>query len=150
VSDVLVQHLNRPFDFRSPWPRAEFALLLVIRASDVSAKEQWALSAALVEQGCRYAVCVGIECSTWDDSIDYVCVRAEIEGRRPESRLVMTTWHENESMEDVVDFYLDHTAFDDFLPEHHLVLQVGGSSADLESLEAMLRAAAADRIRRVR
>ncbi|MCA9279068.1 MAG: hypothetical protein H6815_13915 [Phycisphaeraceae bacterium] len=68
----------------------DFTLLLVIGDADISADEQWALSEQVVLQGCRYAYCIGHDCSSWDDSIDIVCVMREIDGLPVD--LVMTMW----------------------------------------------------------
>lgn len=37
----------------------------------------------------------------------------------------MTTWHENESIEDLVEYLRFDTVFDEFVPERFLVLFVG-------------------------
>jgi hypothetical protein len=87
--------------------------------------------------GCRYAVCTGVDAvctrvdsSSWDDSIDHAVVEAELAGRRPESKTVMTTWHQNETLEEVVTFFLNHTTFDDFMPSFRLALHLGGTEQE--------------------
>ena len=58
----------------------------------------------LVESGCRYMMAWGIDCSSWDDSVDYADLERHDYREIPESEFVMTTWHENESLEDVFWF----------------------------------------------
>jgi hypothetical protein len=41
---------------------------------------------------------------------------------------VMTTWHDNESMEDIAAFFALNTTFDDFVPSVFLVVGVGGET----------------------
>lgn len=135
-----VQHLRRPFSVLSPWPGEEFALLLVIRDPDVTPDEKATLSRQIVDAGCRYAVCTGVDSGGWDDSIDHAVVEAELAGRRPESKTVMTTWHENETLEEVVTFFLNHTTFEDFRPSFRLALQLGGTDQDWLVLERLLHA----------
>jgi hypothetical protein len=148
VPVTLVQHVTRPFHVLSPWPGEEFALLLVVRARDVAPDEQMLLSRQIVDSGCRYAACTGVDSSSWDDSIDQAVVEAGLDGRRSESRTVMTTWHEKETLEEVIAFFLSHTAFEDFTPSRRLALQVGGTHDERLTLEGLLHAGGSGRTRR--
>ena len=129
----------RPYAFTSPAGDRQFSLLLVVGDADVSAEEQDELSEAFVRQGCRYAVCFGHDSSSWDDSIDMVSVMDEVEDRS--APFVMTSWHEDESLDEVVDFFAALTKFDDWLPEAFVAVVVGGPA----DLEAAVRAALARR-----
>ena len=124
MREAWVSRVDRPYRFLSPFDGGEFALLLVVGDVDITPDEQRALSEEVVRQGCRYAVCVGRQCSTWDDSIDAVGVVDEIEGRV--APWVMTTWHEHEPLDDVVDFFADLTEIANRPPERFAVLVVGG------------------------
>jgi hypothetical protein len=136
--DVRLERLDRPFRLASPFAGAEYALLLVVWTDDVTAVEQKDLSDAVVVSGCRYAVCTGHRCSTWDDSIDLSAVLAELDGRRDAQQLLMTTWHDTEPIEEVVDFFFTHTAFDDFVPSACLVLALGGTHEEFAALNALV------------
>lgn len=122
--------LQRPYAFASPCGGRQFALLLVVGDEAVSVEEQSELSEAFVRQGCRHAACYGHDCSSWDDSIDMVSVMDEVEGRS--APFVMTTWHADESLDEVVDFFAARARFDHWLPEAFVALVVGGP-ADLEA-----------------
>ena len=136
-------HLQRPFDFSSPFETYEFAALLCVCAVDVTEDEQRLLSKALVAQGCRYAVCAGVAAVDWDDAIDMAAVVAELGGERSADRLVMTTWHE--ALEDAIQFFFAHTAFEDFVPARRLVLGIGGTEEQFQELQAALRRAGGGR-----
>ncbi len=136
AQSVWIGHTVRPFDFESPCEGKEFALLLVVEAKDVSPEEQSGLSEQFVRQGCRYAVCFGHECSLWDDSIDMVGVMAEIEGRP--APFVMTTWHAEESLEEVAWYFAFCTTFDDWQPEAYIVLLLGGDGEGEAAIERAL------------
>jgi hypothetical protein len=138
VSGVSVNQLARPFAFESPFHGEDFALLLVVSVKDVTADEQRELSEAFVAQGCRYAVCTGVRASEWDDSIDHASVVAELDGLRPEDRLVMTAWHDDEPLVEVARFFFEHTAFEDFVPERRLAVLLGGSRDELDELRGTL------------
>jgi hypothetical protein len=126
--DVWFDVIEKPYNFSSPFNSQEYIVLLVINDSDVSDVEQKDLSEQLVASRIRYAVCTGYECSTWDDSIDYAFIFSDPNLEPPKERFVMTTWHENESIEDVVEYFRWNTVFDDFVPKNFLALFVGESS----------------------
>jgi hypothetical protein len=120
-------HLQRPYRFEAPL-EGEFVLLLEVTDA-VTAEEQRALSEAISASGCRYALCRGVGCSSWDDSLDEASVAAELGGEvRP---FLMTTWHEHEPLEDVLHFMLECTAFDDFVPTVFVVAELGGDGRKL-------------------
>jgi len=43
-------------------------------------------------------------------------------------RFVMTTWHDDEAIEDVVDFWWWNTTFEDFIPTEFVVFFLGSDS----------------------
>jgi hypothetical protein len=117
--------LTRPEAFVSPFINEEYVVLLVINRKDILYREQKELSEKLVNSGCRYAVCFGFECSSWDDSIDYAYIFSDPNLDPPKERFVMTTWHESEPIEEVVEYFRWNTVFEDFVPKRFLVLFVG-------------------------
>ncbi len=112
-------------EFVSP-ASGEYALLLAIGDESISVDEQAARSEQFVRSGCRYAVCFGRVGSSWEDSIDMVGVMDEVDGRP--SSFVLTTWHDNEPIEDTVEFFAEYTRFDDWTTEEYVVVVVGGSA----------------------
>ena len=138
-ANLWIGRTDRPYTFTSPFPGCGFALLLMSGDEDVTPDEQWQLSRQIVEEGCRYAVCAGFDCSSWHDSIDMVCVIKEVDGRPPP--FVMTTWHEDESLEEVAEFFATCTSIDDRRPGAFAVLIVGGpDSLEKEVRTAVMRA----------
>lgn len=51
----------------------------------------------------------GLECSAWDDSVDWANQNAFDPEEIPEGSFVVTTWHEEESLADVF-WYAKHCA----------------------------------------
>lgn len=137
--------LERPFEFFSPFPDQEYALLLISVATDTTHTEKDNLTRKIVETRCRYAVCTGHACELWHDYIDEAFVDSAPNFDPPNSRFVMTTWHEDEPVEDVVEFFRWNTVFEDFIPKNFLVLFVGVSEdlkhKTLESLGFYFRGA---------
>ena len=46
----------------------------------------------------------GLECSEWDDSVDWAVLEKFDFGKIPDGHFVMTTWHENETLEEALCF----------------------------------------------
>lgn len=127
--ELWLEILERPFLFRSPFLGDDFVVMLIANDTSITPDEQFALSLQIVEQGCRYAVCYGYECSTWDDSIGMAFLSTDPNYNPSDDRFVMTTWHKNEPLEDVVSWFRWLTSFADFTPKYFLVLLVGYSPA---------------------
>lgn len=125
--------IQRPFSFSSPFRGDEFAALIYVIDANVSNEEQKTLSDQIVASGCRYAVCAGHKCSTWDDSIDMAHVMRNL-GNVTEDNLVMTTWHEDEPLEDIVELFLNYTSFGNFVAKRMLVFVIGTNGATLDDI----------------
>ena len=131
--NIQYRQIKRPYSFLSPFKGAEFAALVYIEDTDITIEEQNALSDQLVTSGCRYAVCAGHNCSSWDDSIDMADIKRN-DGAVNDDNLVMTTWHENEPLKDIVFHYLNNTSFGNFAANWLLVLVVGDNESTLENI----------------
>lgn len=75
----------------------------------VSAEWMGRIAEWLVSSGCLYAMCWGIACEEWHDSIDWAVLKAFNFEDIPEDRFVMTTWHSNEPVSEVY-WYSEHCA----------------------------------------
>jgi hypothetical protein len=98
----------------------------VVFANDesITNDEQNLISDQLVQTNCRYAVCAGHKCSTWDDSVDWAYL-VTVNYEPNDDAFVMTSWHTDESVQDVIFFALHCTNFDDHDFQRYLVLAVG-------------------------
>ena len=133
--------LNRPYRFESPFAGAEFAALIVACDPTISHDEQSEISRSIVVQGCRWAVCVGNRASTWDDSIDLAYLGTDKNFEPADSTHVMTTWHDEDSPQEIARFFVNDTSFDHFEARNLLIVYLGcdaeiqetfGSAADHE------------------
>jgi hypothetical protein len=77
-----------------------FLAVLVI---EVPVSHQWQdlVSRWLVRSGCIYMMAWGLNCSEWDDSVDFANIEQFNYGEIPEDELVMTTWYEDDKLTDV-------------------------------------------------
>lgn len=144
--NIKYKQLSRPYLFASPFADAEVAVLLYINDTTITAEEQELLSDQIVAGGCRYAVCAGYKCSTWDDSIDVADLRRN-DWKVRDDNFVMTSWHENETLEDIVSFFLNDTSFDYFTATNMLVLVLGNSKMLEEIKEEINRQLTSNRVR---
>jgi hypothetical protein len=134
ILDMHFLQIKRPYSFTSPFMEKEFVALIYAADENISDEERDALSGQIVASGCRYAVCAGHRGSSWDESIDMADIlRSGVEVR--DENLVMTTWHDDESLEDIVFFFLNNTGFDDFTAERFVVLFVGEDGSYLRQIQ---------------
>ena len=80
-----------------------FKAVIIVEA-DVNLEWQSSVSRWIADAGCRYMMAWGNGCSSWDDSIDIANLEQFDYGDIPEEEFIMTTWHENESLEEVLWF----------------------------------------------
>ncbi len=76
---------------------------LVISTTSVSPEWRFRLSQWMVEAGCHLMLAWGVDCSLWDDAVD----EADIDFwdcEVPNEHLILTTWHDNESLDEVMFF----------------------------------------------
>jgi hypothetical protein len=136
--DLWFSQMDRPFLFSTPFGGWNFALLLVITDPAITNYERDAVSKEVVQQGCRYAVCTGYQCCRWDDSIDFAFLATSPDFSPPDEKFVMTTWHEEEPLEDVAHYIRWNTAFDKFIRQHYLVLILGGNAGTARQVRSAI------------
>jgi hypothetical protein len=113
---VWLHELARPYRLETPFPGEEYVCILFANDETITPEEQEAISEQLVATGCRYAVCAGHRCSTWDDSVDLAYLATDESFSPPDETFVTTTWHEGEPIEEVLHFGFNLTgAFTRFL-----------------------------------
>ena len=80
-----------------------FAAIVIIDGQ-VSSEWRHEVSEWLVEAGCLNMMAWGHDCSLWDDSVDIAKLEAFDWKDIPKDKHVTTSWHEDESLEDVFHF----------------------------------------------
>lgn len=130
----------RPYRIVAPVAGKQFVCALFVADPAISDNERMRLSSEIVAAGCRYALCAGLNCAAWDDSIDFAHLETDPNFDPPDETFVMTTWHENESVAEVLEFALNSTDFDGNGFEHLLVLMLGDDPRLRSDLAAALGA----------
>ncbi|MEP1587837.1 MAG: hypothetical protein ABJR46_11475 [Tateyamaria sp.] len=104
-----------------PTELTKFKCLILIER-EVSEEHQWEVSKALIKAGCLYSLAWGIDCYSWDESVDYACMEHYDYGDIPDEEYVMTTWHETDTLEETIEFAKNCTQNSDVKLEDILVL----------------------------
>lgn len=125
-------------------PFGDEAYVALLWAADATFSEVARMKVvhALVDSGCRYIVCGGTNCERWHDEADLasVSLSTQSDSSRSEMPVVMTSWHDGESIEEVVSFAANCTNSDNHDFKNFLVLIVGEGSARLTCAEQVSRA----------
>ncbi len=124
-SEIWLHEMARPYQLPNPFNNSEYVCILFVNDIEVLPDEQKSISSTLIKTGCKYAVCAGHECSSWDDSIEIASMERYPNFEVPDDQHIMATWHENESVDDIVWFGLNLTNFDTHEFKHYLILFVG-------------------------
>lgn len=112
----------------SPLPSVPFVCLLWdLGSGETIGSASEAIVSALINAGCRYFMAAGKNAEAWEMLFDVELCSPT----RDQSMHVMTTSHEDESLEDILFFMLKLTSVDDFEPREFCIVDVNsGTGAD--------------------
>lgn len=129
--------LEPPYETPIPHFTAPFVAVVLACDPTITPKKQADISAELVARDCRYMLAWGRNATSWDDSVDLAIISTDPDFNPSEERHVMTTWHDNETIEDVIGFAIHNTNFDSHDFHDYLALMIGTNS---ENESELLRA----------
>ncbi len=117
---------------------APFKAVVVIEA-DYTPEWQETVSRWLVESGCRYMMAWGPNCSSWDNSVDHADIAAG--GLEDDTKFVLTTWHDDESLESVFWFsrFCAEYSYADVALPNAVILHLSEKDRRSELLELFVR-----------
>jgi len=124
--------LEPPYKTPVPGFGSPFVAIVVACDSSITPEQQANISAQLVAMDCRYMLAWGTNASSWDDSVDIAFINTDTNFNPPDDRHVMTTWHNDETIHDVVWFALMNTNFGSHDFHDYLALMIG-ANPDIES-----------------
>ena len=137
--EIWLNQLEKPYNFVSPFDGEAFVCILFNNDPIISNDEQNKISDDLIASNCRYAVCAGYDCSSWDDSIDWAYISTDENYEPPDDSMVMTTWHDDETVNDIMFFGLNNTNFDDHDFHKYLILFIGAKDGLKEEVEKTIQ-----------
>lgn len=121
---IWLHELEEPYRLCLPFEKRDYVCILFNNSPDISPEHQHSISEQLVQSGCRYAVCAGVNCSAWDDSIAWAYLETTEGYASVDETMVMTSWHSHESVDDIIVFGLQNTNFDTYAFDTYLVLLI--------------------------
>ena len=107
---------------------------VVVLDGEYSGEWQNEVSDWLIRRGCLYMLAWGPNCSSWDDSVDWANLQEFDFGDIPDHRFVMTTWHEDETLESVLWFAGSTAHHPDIELKETVIVHVGAVNRELEFL----------------
>jgi len=113
--------------------------MVVLIEQDVEADWQAEVSDWIVNSGCLYMMAWGRECSRWDDSVDMAMLEQFDFGDIPDEREVWTTWHENDTLEDVFFFCLSCAEHQNIALPTVTILHIAESDRRAEILDVFAK-----------
>lgn len=129
--------IRKASEFDLPLPQHPYPCL-IWSEMETSSDFKLELSKKLIKTDCRYIVAGGIECSLWDDAGDFAFIASNDDYDPPDEQFVMTSWHEGESLVEVVRFFALNTNFDRHDFRHFLIVHIGESQEmEFELIEAI-------------
>jgi hypothetical protein len=99
----------------------------------------------LVTSGCLYMLAWGVDCSIWDDAVDWTSLHEFDFGDIPPERFVMTTWHDDESIEEVFSFARSWATHPTVAVDANVILDISFESRESQTISAWSDAEVADR-----
>lgn len=96
---------------RTTFPSKNFVILTAANFSGTDSSEITSIAIGLITKGLKYVLCWGKECEKAHDAFDLGNILWE-EKEKTQNH-VMSTWHNDESFEDVLWFCLHHASPDD-------------------------------------
>jgi hypothetical protein len=131
-----VQWIEKHGDFLSPFDDP-YRLIVICNDKEMENCDIERISDQITETPVTLVAAWGSKCSYWDDAIDWSYIAKNI-ALGSDVRHVTTTWHENESIPDVLEFVRElHTDGDMARENIHLVV-IGSGLVPLEELKVIL------------
>ncbi|WPO68688.1 hypothetical protein SDC64_07125 [Acinetobacter haemolyticus] len=85
-------------------PEQPYYIILIVDTKQILPEwRNWICEQIVYSKRCIQAMVTGHECSIWDDVLDETYV-AFYNNKPPINTCFMTTWHENETLDEVIEF----------------------------------------------
>ena len=102
--DENLVYLHLPAGSALPTLDTQPRRIVVLVSQQVTCEWQYKVSDWIVQTGCLYMMAWGMNCSSWDDSVDHANRKAFEPKEIPDENFVMTTWHAGEPMAEAFFF----------------------------------------------
>jgi hypothetical protein len=128
-------------DFYSPFDDQPFVCVLLCHVAEVSDVDRARLCQQIVSSSCQYVICAGVDCSIWDETLDWAFTDMQTEDGDNQDQTLLTTWHEDEPLLDVFRFAFESDAVVPVASARYVVLSLAeqDNAMIVNSLIAFLR-----------
>jgi len=109
---------------------------LIYSTKRTTLAEKSEVATSLLLSSCNYILCAGIECEEWHDICDGIIVGDGDQTEEKDDGFVMTTWHTNETLREVIEFFVDISNIYSY--QKHLVLIVGDTEPEIGMIKSIL------------
>lgn len=114
--------------------------VVVIAEVDVAPAWRALASSWLVRSGCLCMPAWGERCDLWDDVVDWTLLEEFEFGDIPEDRFVMTSWHENQTLDEVFAYCKQLVLFDSVPLAQTVLLHIARQPAEQRIMDAYAQA----------
>lgn len=121
----------------TPLPELKFPepfRVVVVAEIEILDDWQYEVSCWLLDNGCRYAICWGIDCNGWEDNIDHASITFEERNQTDGDHFLMTTSHVGQSLEDAF-WYAENCAFEEYLELNDVLILHISEKSDEDRLK---------------
>jgi hypothetical protein len=112
---------------------------VIVAEADVLETVLWDVSRWLIASGCLYALAWGKDCAAWHEALDDAFLEATNYEDVPAERALISTWHEDDDLDEVF-WFARHRAAHAADLKQTLILHIADTPRR-EALEAQFRAA---------
>lgn len=135
-------YLHLPPD--SPFPELPCLRTRVVVVIDVevSLEWQWQASKWIIDIGCQYMMAWGIDCTSWDDSVDYshLAKYGYHYEQIPTDDFVVTTWHDDVPLAEVFRYAKGELVHPYFELNRTIILDIAKVNRSGEIIEEYIEA----------
>jgi hypothetical protein len=107
---VVYMHTSGKDSFLVPDQLSRFKTIVLIEQI-VAASWRWQAAGELVSKGCAFMMAWGFDATLWDDDVD-VANLERFAFQIPDDCHVMTTWHSDDTLEEIFNFSKNRARFD--------------------------------------
>ena len=110
--------------------------IIVVVQDAVTEEWQNKVSDWIVNSGCLCMMAWGDRCSTWDDSVDWANLSQHDFGEVPDDKFVMTSWHEDEPLEEAFWFSKFCASHPTIALDRVIILHISNKNRETEILKS--------------
>lgn len=114
---------------------SDFGLLILQFGETIAPEERLRWVDQIADSHCSVVCAWGSGGTRWDDDVDHAIVTQNLD--RGVDRFVMTTWHDNDSLEEVLTYFLHTASAGETRPERYAILLLGANGEQRHEVSSL-------------